>query len=57
MERVGGAKRDDQAAGGEPRDELPEHRVGEKEPVLAFCRIGEGGIALDVGCARQFGAG
>lgn len=34
VERVGdGGKGDDEAAAGEPRDELPEHRVDEKEPV------------------------
>lgn len=36
MERVGdGEKGDDEAAAGESRDELPEHRVVEMEPVRA----------------------
>jgi signal transduction histidine kinase len=45
MERVGdGGNRDNEAGGDEPRDEPPGHRVDEKEPVLDFCRIGEGGM-------------
>jgi cyclopropane fatty-acyl-phospholipid synthase-like methyltransferase len=59
MERVSnGGHRDNEAGGDQPRHELPEHRADEKEPVLDFCRIGEGGIVLDVGCGLGgFGAG